>query len=158
NWGRAFLGSDNAWMEVAKQLGLQSNNILNEHSAAPTNLIHRMTTATKAKIYEPRNWWDGLMQTLDYAADKLGSAEAASRVAAMRARAEELGWKPGDIMDENTALELALAYKETMGDYGAKGELFRAIDQIFPLASTPITYGRSFGKSVFGGSIDPRKW
>lgn len=147
NWGRSLVGRDNAWMETAKQLGLESTQMLSEHTANPTTVMRQIGKGLT--WHEPRTWLDGMLKVYGKAVEKVQSAEMAARVETMRVKAEQMGWQPGQALDMDTAIELAIAFKQPMGDYGAKGELFRTLDQIFPLASVPITYGRSFGQALY---------
>lgn len=145
--GLGWLGKSNAWMDFASAQGLRESLLLSERSGGAERVARSLGKGFDWK--DPNTYLDAMFASYDAVKNKMQSPEFAARVAMQRMKAEQVGWKPGDPLNPNTAIELALAFKQPMGDYGAKGQLLRTWDQVLPLLSVPITYGRSFKQALF---------
>jgi hypothetical protein len=78
----------------------------------------------------------------------LSLPESASRVAEMRALADEIGWKPGTPLTVEQAIELGLAAKQVTIDFSAAGKVSKVVNQAVPFFNATIQGGRSFARAM----------
>lgn len=78
----------------------------------------------------------------------LSLPESASRVAELRALADEVGWQPGEPMTFDQALQLGLAAKQVTVDFSAAGSVAKVVNQAAPFFNATIQGGRSFGRAM----------
>jgi hypothetical protein len=78
----------------------------------------------------------------------LSLPESVSRTAELKSIADEIGWKPGQPMTVDQALEMTLAAKRVTTDFSAGGHLGKIMNQAVPFFNANIQGGRTFARTV----------
>jgi hypothetical protein len=89
-----------------------------------------------------------LTSPVDTLRDWLQIAESAPRVAELRLIAEEVGWKPGQRITPEQAVQMALAAKRATVDFSAGGSIAKVLNQAIPFYNATIQGTRSFARSL----------
>jgi diguanylate cyclase (GGDEF)-like protein len=85
---------------------------------------------------------------IDFLRDFLQIPEAATRTAEIRALTDEIGWKPGEPITFDQALQLSFNSKRVTTDFGAAGDLTKKINQTVPFFGPAIQGARTFARTV----------
>jgi hypothetical protein len=80
--------------------------------------------------------------------DLLQITESAPRVAELKLIADEVGWKPGQPITPDQAVQMALAAKRVTVDFSAAGKYSRVLNQIMPFYNAMIQGTRSFARAL----------
>lgn len=73
--------------------------------------------------------------------------ESIPRVAEIETIGREIGWKPGDPMTFDQAVQLGLAGKQSTVDFSASGKAGKVANQIIPFLNANIQGNRSFARA-----------
>ena len=85
---------------------------------------------------------------IDTLRDLLQITESAPRVAELKLIADEVGWKPGQPITPDQAVQMALAAKRVTVDFSAAGKYSRVLNQVIPFYNATIQGTRSFGRAM----------
>jgi GNAT superfamily N-acetyltransferase len=118
-------------IEVLERLGGKMATPLGQDMRPTERASRRLFEKTGWKIVDVRNW-------ADYLRDLLQFPELASRATEMKLVGKDLGWKPGDAMDEETSLLLLQALKQVTTDFTAAGRYGRVANQLVPFFNAGI--------------------
>lgn len=84
---------------------------------------------------------------VDHLRELLSIPESAPRLAELRAVADEIGWKPGQKLTPDQAVQLALAAKRVTVDFSAAGEVSRILNQAIPFYNPALQGARAFARA-----------
>lgn len=115
----------NPYLDAFVRLGGEMAQPLGQDIAHTRRAARQLFEGRVIKVLDPRNWFDGLRDFLQF-------PESAPRVAELELVAKEIGWKPGTPMTLDQSLELLLAAKQVTTDFSAMGEFGRVMNQMFP--------------------------
>lgn len=85
---------------------------------------------------------------IDHLRDLLQITESAPRVAELKLIAEEAGWKPGQMMTPDQAVQIALAAKRVTVDFSAGGRIAKVLNQAIPFYNASVQGTRSFARTI----------
>jgi hypothetical protein len=75
---------------------------------------------------------------VDHLRQLLNLPESFPRLAEFKRVGDEIGWKPGDSMSPDQAVELAIAFKEATVDFSAAGDVSRIVNEAVPFFNPNI--------------------
>lgn len=84
---------------------------------------------------------------VDHLRELFSISESAPRLAELRAVADEVGWKPGQKLSPDQAVQLALAAKRVTVDFSAAGDVSRVLNQAVPFYNPALQGMRSFARA-----------
>lgn len=124
------------WLDAYMRMGLTMEKSLTYDVNASKAEVRRLFQHGFMKVLDVRNVWDWIAGMIQF-------GETAPRLAELRMVAKDLGWAPGDPMDESTMIQLALAAKQVTIDFGEAGRLTRAYGRLVPFLTASIAGPRA---------------
>lgn len=85
---------------------------------------------------------------INHLRDLLQITESAPRVAELKLIADDVGWKPGQPMTPDQAVQIAMAAKRVTVDFSAGGRIAKVINQAVPFYNATIQGSRSFVRAL----------
>lgn len=115
--------------EIARPLGVDTEET--------RRAVRELFQPRSVRILNPRNY-------IDHMRDVFQIPESATRVAELKARAEEIGWEPGTQMSDGQALQLLLDAKRVTTDFTSQGQATKVLNQVIPFTTATIGGHRAF--------------
>lgn len=132
------IGRRDPYLDVFYRLGAQLGQ--------PLGIDIALTRKTAKRLFRGKIV-NTVTDPLNLVREILSLPESASRVAELRALADEVGWKPTDPITFEQAIQLGLGAKQVTTDFSAAGKLAKAINQAVPFFNAGIQGGRSFARA-----------
>ncbi len=129
-------GKRNEWMDAFFRLGAEMS--------LPLAQDQPHTARAAKRLFQPKTVAGRVLKTLnpgnayELYRDLVQTPEAAPRVAELKLKAEEVGWKPGQPMTLDQSIELLLAAKQVTTDFTAAGEFARFWNRVVPFFNAAI--------------------
>lgn len=116
------------WFDFAKRQGVLGSSKIRADSAVDTHIENK----TGMKVVNVAG------KTLQKIEDIASVGENATRLAAFRRKANELGLKPDSVLTAEQAMELSLAFRRTTTDFAVQGRLARVVNTAVPFFTANI--------------------
>lgn len=141
-WFGGTLGvKSNGWNEIYDRLAVGQATVLSEVQRDSASLAARITKRGVIAVRAGR-------KAKDFLFDIAGKSEKAPRIAAMMAKANQLGWKPGDRLTEDIKIQLTKAGKEATVDFTAASDLGKFANQYIPFFNAALQGTRTYGRTI----------
>jgi hypothetical protein len=88
-----------------------------------------------------------VLNPIDHARQLLSIPESFPRLAEFRRVADDIGWKPGEPMSPDQAVQLSLAFKEATVDFSASGDVSRILNEAIPFFNPNIQGARTAARA-----------
>lgn len=85
---------------------------------------------------------------IEHLRDAFGITEAAPRIAELKLVADKVGWKPGQTITPDQAVQMGLSAKRVTVDFSAGGAIAKRINQAVPFFNASIQGSRSFARAL----------
>lgn len=129
--------------KVFRRLGLHLSQPIREGGDPARRMSHRVTPNEKGLRGAATTVRNAAESTWDWMVDVLQTLEGAPRTAAMKMVADKYGWKEGDDISPEMAVEMMLAGKKTTVDFTAAGDLTGIVRQLIPFYNVMFQAPRS---------------
>ncbi|HKV87522.1 MAG TPA: LPD38 domain-containing protein, partial [Candidatus Dormibacteraeota bacterium] len=122
---RSISSADREVIHAYERLGLRGSHFFASDIYSAARAKKQLYQTGKVHYLDPRTGWDFVRELLQF-------PEVASRLTEFRLVGKEMGWKPGDWLTDEQAVNLMIASKQATIDFTRAGEFARAVNQIVP--------------------------
>lgn len=133
------IGKRDPYLDTFYRLGAQLGQ--------PLGLDIALTRKTAKRLFRGKVI-NAVTDPLNLVREFLSLPESASRVAELRALANEVGWTPGNPMTTEQAIQLGLAAKQVTVDFSAAGKMGKVLNQAIPFFNANLQGGRSYARAM----------
>lgn len=133
------VGKRDPYLDTFYRLGAQLGQ--------PLGLDIALTRKTAKRLFRGKVI-NAVTDPLNLVREFLSLPESASRVAELRALANEVGWTPGNPMTTEQAIQLGLAAKQVTVDFSAAGRMGKVLNQAIPFFNANVQGGRSYARAM----------
>lgn len=141
--GAAVTGGkyESPYLEAFMNLGGAMATPLGPDSQEVQRAARELVQTGKWRYLDPRNWFE-------FYKDLVQFPETGTRAAELRNIAAEVGWRPGEPMSPNQALQMLLGAKQVTADFTAAGAIARVANQVAPFVGASIAGNRAAVRSA----------
>lgn len=134
--------------QLFRRLGLHMSQPIREGSDPLRRMVHRITPTSTGLAGGVERTRDVLETAWDYMVDVLQTSESVPRTAAMKLIADQYGWKEGDPVTPEMAIEMMLAAKKTTVDFTAAGDVTGIVRQSVPFFNVAFQAPRAAARAI----------